>query len=99
MRRCLEKSREERFQSAKDLGFALEALSGTSRAAAALPALSASRRRWLKAALAILALLALTITAYLAGTRSRSGPARFEGLTFQPAYIICWRFTPDCQSA
>src|SRR5438309_945267 len=31
-RRCLEKSPEQRFQSAKDLAFALEALSGTSQA-------------------------------------------------------------------
>src|SRR5215472_9061933 len=99
MRRCLEKSREERFQYAKDLGFALEALSGTSRAAAAQPALSASRRRWLKAAMAILALVALAITAYLAGTRSRSGPARFEELTFQRGYIKGVRFTPDGQNA
>jgi len=99
MRRCLEKSREERFQSAKDLGFALEALSGTSRVAAALPALSASRSRWLKAAIAILALLTLPIAAYLAGTRSRSGPARFEELTFQRGYIKGARFTPDGQNA
>src|SRR5262249_37031842 len=101
MRRCLEKSREERFQSAKDLGFALEALSGTSRAAAAQPALAASRRRWLKVSsfLALLALLALPIMAYLAGTRSRSGPPRFEELTFQRGYIRGARFTPDGQNA
>ena len=37
MRRCLEKSPEQRFQSAKDLGFALEALSGTSQDAASQP--------------------------------------------------------------
>src|SRR5205823_10219494 len=29
VRRCLEKNPEERFQSARDLGFALEALSGS----------------------------------------------------------------------
>jgi Tol biopolymer transport system component len=33
VRRCLEKRPEERFQSARDLGFALEALSGSSEAA------------------------------------------------------------------
>jgi Tol biopolymer transport system component len=36
VRRCLEKRPEERFQSAPDLGFALEALSGSSDAAPAL---------------------------------------------------------------
>ena len=43
--RCLEKAREARFQSARDLAFALEVLSGT--AAAAIPkAVATTPRRW-----------------------------------------------------
>ena len=63
VRRCLEKSPEQRFQSARDLSFALSALSGTEtsgvRAAAAAP-----RRLpvllWLTAALALAAVAAVT---------------------------------------
>ena len=45
VRRCLEKSPEQRFQSAKDLAFALEGLSGTSQASAAQPLLGATRSK------------------------------------------------------
>jgi serine/threonine protein kinase/Tol biopolymer transport system component len=44
--RCLEKAREARFQSARDLAFALEVLSGTT--ATAVPALTSDRHRWLR---------------------------------------------------
>jgi Tol biopolymer transport system component len=65
VRRCLEKRPEERFQSARDLGFALEALSGSSETAPGLKAISlekapsGSRRRnaMLVGAVAILAVL------------------------------------------
>jgi len=45
VRRCLEKRPEERFQSARDLGFALEALSGSSGASVAQPAIAGRRIR------------------------------------------------------
>ena len=59
VRRCLEKHPEQRFQSAKDLAFALEALTGTSTksaAAAAIPA-NAQGPRWLKMTAAALTFL------------------------------------------
>ncbi len=40
VRRCLEKQPEQRFQSAKDLAFALEALSGTTSKTAANAAIT-----------------------------------------------------------
>src|SRR5580658_9539162 len=48
VRRCLEKQPEQRFQSAKDLAFALEALSGTTSRTAANAAIagSAGKPRW-----------------------------------------------------
>jgi serine/threonine protein kinase/Tol biopolymer transport system component len=62
VRRCLEKSPEQRFQSARDLAFALGVLSGsvTSGAArAAQAAVGAGRRwRWAFAALALVAVAA-----------------------------------------
>jgi Tol biopolymer transport system component len=61
--RCLEKAREARFQSARDLAFALDVLSGTH--AAATPArVTPARWRWLAALVAgIVALSLLTVLA------------------------------------
>jgi len=98
MRRCLEKSPEQRFQSAKDLAFALEAISGTSHTTASQPARRASARPKVWAAVATVAVIAVTIMAYLAGTHSRSKPARFERVTFQRGYIKGARFAPDGQN-
>lgn len=99
MRRCLEKTPEQRFQSAKDLAFALEALSGSSQAAATQPAsVAASRRPWAAVAFAV-ALIVLSATAYFVGSHRAAGPARFERLTFQRGYIKGARFTPDGQNA
>ena len=65
VRRCLEKNPEQRFQSAKDLSFALSALSGTDSAAAARVAGGkriawwSDRRAWLTVAITSLAVLVL----------------------------------------
>jgi WD40-like Beta Propeller Repeat len=72
--RCLEKSREMRFQSARDLAFGLEVLSDT--AAAALPiATPATPRRWpslLGAAIVVVSLLTAIASWVI---RSRPSPA------------------------
>jgi len=64
VRRCLEKSPEQRFQSARDLSFALSALSGTEATSAARAAAAAPRRMpvWLWAG------AALVMAAVAAGT-------------------------------
>jgi Tol biopolymer transport system component len=99
VRRCLEKNPEQRFQSAEDLAFALEALSGTSHATASQQALGAARSKlWAVVSIATVAVIAVTIMAYLAGTRSRAEPARFERVTFQRGYIKGARFAPDGQN-
>jgi Tol biopolymer transport system component len=94
VRRCLEKSPEQRFQSAKDLAFALEALSGTSLAAAAQPAHAALWKSW-AAVVAGVALVAALSVFYFAGTRSAAQLGSFERLTFQRGYIRGARFAPD----
>jgi eukaryotic-like serine/threonine-protein kinase len=59
VRRCLEKSPEQRFQSARDLSFALSALSGSETSAVARAAAVVPRRMpvllWLSVALALVA--------------------------------------------
>ena len=65
VRRCLEKNPEQRFQSARDLSFALSALSGTeasgmSRAAAAVTPRRLPVLLWLSIAIALLAVVGLT---------------------------------------
>ena len=63
VRRCLEKNPEQRFQSARDLSFALSALSGSETSG--VPRVTAAPRRvplllWLSVALALLAVSAGT---------------------------------------
>jgi serine/threonine protein kinase len=97
VRRCLEKNPEQRFQSARDLGFALETVSGTSQAAVTQPGFR-SVRSSVRVAVFAAALIAVAAVAYLAGTRSSGNSARFERVTFQRGYIKGARFTPDGQN-
>src|SRR5271157_4819285 len=64
VRRCLEKSPDQRFQSARDLSFALSALSGTETSGVARAAAAVPHRMpllpWLAAALALVAVAAGT---------------------------------------
>jgi Tol biopolymer transport system component len=63
VRRCLEKSPEQRFQSARDLSFALGALSGTDPGGFARASDAPRRvplRLWIPAALALIAVAAVT---------------------------------------
>lgn len=90
VRRCLEKNREERFQSARDLAFQLQQLL---EAAVAPPSGSAVRGRhrrwWLAAALAPAAVAAGAVTA---GWWLGSDPPTFEQLTFSRGRIGGARF-------
>ena len=97
IRRCLEKALEERFQSARDLAFALDALSGISSGRTAQPAVTARaffRRRaaWITAAL----LLAVAVVAFVSGIKfATKPPLVFDELAFGPGYVSSARFTPD----
>jgi hypothetical protein len=95
--RCLEKDPEERFQSARDVVFALEALGFGSRAGTepAEPAPRARRRGW--AALAGAALLGTGVAIGLAyGPRVRERPVpRIQQLTFRQGVVDHARFTSD----
>ena len=66
--RCLEKNPEQRFQSASDLAFALDALSdsGPSSSANAANVATGAKRRWKIIVPAIVTVLTLSIGAYFA---------------------------------
>src|SRR5262249_42246905 len=100
VRHCLEKNPEERFHSAHDLAFDLEALSGASTPRPTVDTRVSKLRVGRVPLLAgiVLALAGMAAT-YWAGTRAgRVQPARFHQLTFRRGLIASARFAPDGQT-
>jgi eukaryotic-like serine/threonine-protein kinase len=96
--RCLEKEPAQRFQSAADLGFALESLSGTTSSAIA-PAAAPRKGRWRAAATAGLVFAALIAGwfARSAMTAPRRNPA-FHRLSYRRGTVISGRLSSDGQT-
>ena len=96
---CLEKSPSERFQSAFDIAFDLQSLSGMTREAAP-EAGQVSRRRFpIGAAVAAAAVLLALAAGYFAAVRTRASVApSFQPLTFRRGHVTSARFTPDGQT-
>jgi len=94
-RRCLEKRPEDRFESARDVAFALEAAATTPGTKAAASAGRAVRWR----ATLIAALLGLAAGAVLlAALRRPASPPSFTQLTFRRGAILSARFSHDGQT-
>jgi hypothetical protein len=94
VRHCLEKSPEERFQSARDIAFDLESISQTSQTGAkAAP--QQTKRGWAVALVAAAVLLAL-VGGLAGGLELAKPPAlKFHRLTYRRGKIHEARFAPD----
>ena len=103
VRHCLEKNPAQRFQSASDVAFSLEALteistttrSGAQAIAAPLPAW----RRWLLPIVATFLAAVLCVGFYVAGRHANAtSTPSFHRLTFRRGTIAAARFSPDGQT-
>jgi Tol biopolymer transport system component len=100
--RCLQKAPDDRFQSAKDLAFNIEALSADSAVSLVVPALTSGRtrsRRVAGVAVVLLFALAGTTAGFVWGrTTGSAGAPTFKRLTFRRGTIQSARFAPDGQT-
>src|SRR5262245_38969619 len=98
VRHCLEKNPEERFESARDVAFDLEAISGLSGPATTTQYAESKRRRlWPVLTGAVLATAVIVgAPAYLVGTKAGDRPPpSFRQLTFRRGQITSAYFAPD----
>jgi eukaryotic-like serine/threonine-protein kinase len=98
IRRCLEKQPEQRFQSAKDLAFALEALSGTTTSktlASAVVEETSKPRSWKGVVVGALAGMALMGgIAWLAWPKA-AAPAMFTKVSYERGRVVLARFAQE----
>src|SRR4029077_11969634 len=99
VRHCLEKNPEERFQSAHDIAFDLQVLSGQTPSSARQSAISEPRLRkwWPRAGLGT-AMIGIFLAGYFSGARSKAGWPKFRQLTFQRGSVRSAAFAPDGQT-
>jgi serine/threonine protein kinase len=96
VRRCLEKQKEQRFQSAADLAFALRSITNTSTSGAQPAVASQPRKRWLWPLVASLSAAALLTAGFFLRDRTlHHGQPQFQRITFRKGFVHQARFTAD----
>jgi eukaryotic-like serine/threonine-protein kinase len=105
VRRCLEKKPLQRFQSARDLAFNLEGLSGVSSTSAAAGAAAVAtakkrpRKQVIQLAAGVLLLVLVAAGGWMLGRRMGSAaPLSYHQLTFERGLVYAARFAPDGRS-
>jgi eukaryotic-like serine/threonine-protein kinase len=96
VRRCLEKKPLQRFQSARDLAFNLEGISGNTGSATTHVAPVAAPKKfslWIAAAVVLIA--AGVLIWYAVGGKSAAPHLKFTRLTYQQGYLPNARFAKD----
>jgi len=97
---CLEKKPGERFQSARDIAFALQALSGSTTVASG-PSVAVTRRvrwPWLAVLVIAAAIVVVAAVSYRKGEKSgmrSAAETTFRQLSFHPQAIFQAAFAPD----
>jgi eukaryotic-like serine/threonine-protein kinase len=97
VRHCLEKDPENRFQSARDLAFALETLADASGERVARFGVRRSQAKivpWTAAGVLLLATLLLLANQW----RQKTSPPSYRRLTFEEGTVYSARFAPDFQA-
>lgn len=95
VRRCLEKDPAQRFRTAHDLAFALEALSGSEPPFAGWGVAAPARRRRTRMALAAGVLAAVGGAVFYAGWMTAERPLpSFHRLTFRRGAVVSARYAP-----
>jgi eukaryotic-like serine/threonine-protein kinase len=99
VRHCLEKNPAQRFHSAHDVAFDLEALSNISGGTIAARGTAGRKRFWGLAA-AIATLLSVGLAAFFLGrgASNPSPPVRFQRVSSGRGFVVMARFTPDGSS-
>ncbi len=98
VRHCLEKSPDDRFQSARDLGFQLSTLAGGTMSSArpALRATPRPRANMLRTGAVLVAVAVSLVAAFVMGERVGSKPPpAYRQLTFRRGSVMSARFSPD----
>jgi eukaryotic-like serine/threonine-protein kinase len=99
VRHCLEKNPAERFQSARDVAFNLQSLSGsTSQVAAIAPVRRPTARVRRVAAIAALSLGAMAAIFWAGWWLRPAASPSFKPLTFRRGTVTAARFAPDGQN-
>ncbi len=98
VRHCVEKEPENRFQSAKDLAFALQTISGSSPVKISdMPNWRGRRRAWVPWAIVGVMAVAVAVLAVTELLNAPSAPPIYHRLTFEAGTIYSARFSADGQ--